>query len=89
MATLPAARTTLRSSDTGPLLTATPTERRGTLAAAMVGLAAAGWVWAGPPTRELDELVRAAAALPAFALGFGTVMVAMAAASDLRASRTR
>jgi hypothetical protein len=88
MATSPAVRTTLRSSDTGPLLTATAAEYRGTVAAAVVGLAAAGWVWAGPPTRGLDELVRAAATLPAFALGFGTVMVAMAAASDLR-SRSR
>lgn len=85
----PSRPATLRSSDTGPLLRATPMERRATLAATVAGVAAAGWVWAGPPGRELDDLVRAAIALPAFALGFGVVMIGMAAASDLRASRDR
>lgn len=77
----------LRSSDTGPLLRTSDTERRATVVATAAGLAAAAWVWSGPGTRELDELVRAAVALPAFAMGFGVVMVGMAAASDLRARR--
>ena len=84
MAATPAVRTVLRSSDTGPLLRETPAERRTTVAAVCAGLAAAGWTWAGPPTREVDSLVRAAATVPAFALGFGIVMLGMAAASDLR-----
>lgn len=85
---MPATRpASLRSTDAGPLLSATPTERRATVAAAAAGLAAAGWVWAGPAGRDLDDLVRAAITLPAFALGFGVVMIAMAAASDLRSRR--
>jgi hypothetical protein len=88
-AVIPSARATLRSSDTGPLLRATPLERRTSMAATVVGLAAAGWIWAGPSTRELDEVVRAAAALPAFALGFGVVMIGMAAATDLLSARGR
>jgi len=77
----------LRSADTGPLLRPTDTERRATVAATAVGLAAAAWVWSAPGSRELDELVRAAVALPAFAMGFGVVMVGMAAVSDLRSRR--
>jgi hypothetical protein len=89
MSAIPPVRAALRSSDTGPLLRATPAEFRTTVAATVVGLAAAGWVFAGPPTRELDQVVRVAAGLPAFALGFGIVMVGMAAATDLRSSRQR
>jgi hypothetical protein len=89
MATTSSVRAALRSSDTGPLLTATPAERRATMVAAAAGLAAAGWVWSGPSVRELDDVVRVAVSLPAFALGFGVVMVGMAAVTDLRASRRR
>jgi hypothetical protein len=77
----------LRSSDTGPLLRPSDAERRATVVATAAGFIAAAWVWSGPGTRELDELVRASVALPAFAMGFGVVMVGMAAASDLRFKR--
>ena len=77
----------LRTTDTGPLLRPTALERRTTIAATAVGLAAAAWAWAGPGTRQVDELVRAGVAVPAFALGFGVVMMGMAAATDLRRSR--
>jgi hypothetical protein len=80
---------TLRSSDPGPLLRETPLERRTTMVAAAAGLVAAGLSMLSPSTRGLDQVVRVAVALPAFALGFGVVMVSMAAASDLRVSRQR
>lgn len=83
------ARVSPRSTDPGPLLRAAPWERQTTLAAAATGMAAAGWVWFAPGARDLEGVVRVAAALPAFALGFGAVMLAAAAAADLVGGRRR
>jgi hypothetical protein len=85
MATYPPASP--RSTDSGPLLPAAPMERGITTAALVAGTGAAGWTWLAMATRGLDAVVRASVALPAFALGFGVVMLGMAVASDLRGRR--